>query len=99
MKTFEKIFVGKGKQVKDLEIVKVTCKLEDLAAIAYELDGTRYVTFEIAKMKGADPFGRTHSAYYNKMHVTPEAGEATEKKTRKPAIRKEKKAAAAPIPF
>ena len=99
MKTFEKIYIGKGKQVGDLNIVKVTCKLEDLQAIAYEMDGTRYVTFDIAKMKGADPFGRTHSAYYSKMHATPDASEASEKKIRKPAGRKGKKVAAGPIPF
>ena len=99
MKTFEKIFVGKGKQVKDFEIVKVTCKLEDLQAIAYEMKGTRYVTFEIAKMKDADNFGRTHSAYYNKMHVSPDTEQSAEKKTRKPAVRKDKKAVAATIPI
>ena len=63
MKTFVKNYIGKGKQIAGLEIVKITCKLEDLQKFAYQYDGTEYVTFEIAKMKTPDNFGRTHTAY------------------------------------
>ena len=66
MKTFEKIYLGKGKKVINLRIVKVTCRLEDLQAIAYDFEGTDYVTFEVAEMLKADTFGRTHTVYYRK---------------------------------
>lgn len=88
MKTYEKIYIGKGKKVANLDIVKVTCKLEDLESIAYEMEGTKYVTFEIARMKEADTYGRTHSAFYNKMHETPDAPKAPAKGKGKPKSKK-----------
>jgi len=68
MTNFEKVFIGKGKKIEGLDIVKVTIPLELLQEIAYEYEGTgkTYVTFEVAKMKQADNFGRTHSCYYSK---------------------------------
>jgi len=68
MANFEKVFIGKGKKIEGFDIVKVTVPLEDLQAIAYTYEGTgkEYVSFEIAKMKAADSFGRTHSCYYSK---------------------------------
>ena len=67
MRTFEKIYIGKGKKIQGLDIVRVSCKLEDLQAIAYEKDGIQYVTFEVARMKATDAFDRTHCVYYSKM--------------------------------
>lgn len=64
MKNFVKHYIGKGRQVADLQIVKITCKLEDLQKFSYEYDdGVRYVSFEVAKMKTADNFGRDYTAY------------------------------------
>jgi hypothetical protein len=70
MKTFVKNYIGKGKQVAELQIVKVTCKLDDLEKFAYEYDGIRYVTFEVAKMKNKDSFGRDHTCYVNHREET-----------------------------
>ena len=75
-KTFVKNYIGKGKQVAGLSIAKVTCKLEDLQKFAYFFDGIEYVTFEIAKMKQADSFGRDYTVYVS---------QAEEEKTEKPA--------------
>ena len=66
MKTFEKIYLGKGRKVTNLRIVKLTLKLEDVMSIAYEFEGTHYVTFEVAEMLKPDQFGRTHTVYYRK---------------------------------
>src|ERR1035437_5282438 len=63
MKTFVKNYIGKGKQVAGLNIAKITCKLEDLEKFAYEYDGVEYVTFEVAKMKTPDNFGRDYTVY------------------------------------
>lgn len=63
MKNFVKHYIGKGRQVADLQIVKITCKLEDLQKFSYEYDGVSYVSFEVAKMKTADNFGRDYTAY------------------------------------
>jgi len=72
MKTFVKNYIGKGKQVAGLQIVKVTCKLEDLQKHAYEYDGIQYVTFEVAKMKSKDSFGRDHTVYVSHREETEE---------------------------
>ena len=96
MKTFEKIYIGKGKKVANLDIVKVTCKLEELQAIAYEYDGIEYVTFEVARMKTADDYGRTHSVYYNKMN---EVADAPAKNGKKPRKLKKLAEVNEPLPF
>jgi hypothetical protein len=100
MKTFEKIYIGKGKKANNLDIVKVTCKLEDIQAIAYNYDGTDYVTFEVARMKTTDNFGRSHSVYYSKMTEVAETPkkEAGKKKNLK-KIEKKQQTKPADLPF
>ena len=83
MDAFEKIYIGKGKKVENMDIVKVTCKLEDLQEIAYNFDGVDYVTFEVARMKVADNYGRSHTVYYSKKNEVAKAPKKGAKKTRK----------------
>lgn len=83
MKTFEKIYIGKGKQVGDLNIVKVTLKLEDLRALAFEFEGTLYVSFEVAQMINPDNFGRTHTVYHSKLVEKPADPDQKQKPARK----------------
>ncbi len=71
MKNFIKHFVGKGKQVGELQIIKVTVKLEDLQKYAYQYDNVQFVTFEIAKMKTPDNFGRDYTAYVSVLQESP----------------------------
>ena len=78
MKTFVKNYIGKGKQIAELQIVKVTCKLADLEKFAYEYDGIEYVTFEVAKMKSKDSFGRDHTVYVSSRVETAEKPNAEE---------------------
>lgn len=63
MSTFIKHYIGKGKTVGELQIIKVTCKIEDLVRYSYEYDGVKYVSFEVARMKSPDKFNRDHSVY------------------------------------
>ena len=63
---YEKIYIGKGTQVPNLQIAKVTLKLEEVKKIAYERDGVNYVTFEVAKLREPDKFGRNFTCYYSK---------------------------------
>ncbi len=76
MANFEKNFIGKGKKIAGMDIVRVTIALTALTEIAYDYTGEKYCTFEVAGMKEADQFGRTHSVYHNK-----KTGEAAPKKT------------------
>ena len=87
MKTFVKNYIGKGKQVAGLNIAKITCKLEDLQKFAYEYDGIEYVTFEVAKMKTPDTFGRDYTVYVSQKE------EIEEPQTK----RKDKKSSPKPI--
>lgn len=86
MKTFVKNYIGKGKQVTGLQIVKATCKLEDLQKYAYEYDGIQYVTLEVAKMKTKDSFGRDHTVFVS-----------TRVETEEPTIEQEKEPIAQPV--
>lgn len=63
---YEKIYIGKGTQVPNLQITRVTLKLEEVQKIAYERDGVWYVTFEVAKLKEADKYGRQFTCYFSK---------------------------------
>jgi len=63
MKSFKKNYIGKGTQVENMEIVKVTLKVEEILKHKHEYEGKDYITFEVAKMKQADNFNRTHTAY------------------------------------
>ncbi len=63
---YEKIYIGKGTQVPNLQIAKVTLKLEEIEKIAYEMDGVKYVTFEVARLREPDKFGRAFTCYYSK---------------------------------
>ena len=86
--SFEKVFIGKGRQVPNLQIAKVTIPLEKLLEIAYERDGVKYCTFEVSKMKEADAYGREYTVYYSKMvagsqEPAPEKKGSRKKKTEK----------------
>jgi hypothetical protein len=91
MKTYKKNYIGKGKKVATLDIIKITCKLEDLQNFAYcYKDGVEeYVTFEVAKMKKPDNFGRDYTVY-----VTTEEEAEEEKEEEAPKKGKDKAPAA-----
>lgn len=64
MKTHKKIFVGKGKQVMDMNVVCVTIPLDFILKAAECVDGTYYFNFEIAKLKEPLDDRSTHICYY-----------------------------------
>jgi len=86
--SYEKIYIGKGTQVPNLQITKVTLKLEEVEKIAYERDGVKYVTFEVAKLKEPDKFGRAYTCYYS--HKVEKANEPAQKKASGKKTKKEK---------
>ena len=81
---YEKIYIGKGTQVPNLQISRVTLKLEEVEKIAYERDGVKYVTFEVAKLKEADKFGRSYTCYYSKKVAQANEPAPKKNRTRKP---------------
>ena len=81
MKKFQKHFVGKGKQVEGLQIIKVTVNMDDLNDLSYQFNGETYATFEVAKMKTADQFGREFTVYVSRKEEVADQPE-TEKETK-----------------
>lgn len=67
MKKYIKNYIGKGTENTNLEIIKVTLKMEQAETFIYEKDGNRYLTFEISKLKEVDKFNRTHTCYVTKL--------------------------------
>ena len=63
MKTYKKNYIGKGTQVKGMEIVKVTVNVAEMLKYKHEFEGDDYVTFEVAKMQNPDKFGREYTVY------------------------------------
>ena len=88
MKKFVKNFIGKGKQIKGLQIIKVTVNMDGLEHFTYEFNGEYYLTFEVAKMKKPDQFGREYTVYVSRQEETEEA---TEPKSDKKASKTSKK--------
>ena len=62
-KEFKKNYVGKGSKVENMDIVKITVKVEDLLKYKYEFKGEELVTMEVALMKKPDDYERTHTVY------------------------------------
>ncbi len=66
MESFEKIYIGKGTQVENLEIVKVVIPVENLEQAMFYSNGKKYLSFEVAKLREVTKFGKTHTCYFNK---------------------------------
>jgi hypothetical protein len=83
MTQFEKQFIGKGSRVKNLDIVRVSITrdtLEELLKGELVHYGDKdYLVFEVAALKEADKYGRTHTAYISKKVVAPEKKKRTAK--------------------
>ena len=95
MTTFVKNYIGKGTQVANLEIIKIVLPVEGLEKAMFEKNGIKYVSFEVAKLREADKFGRTHTCYYQTKvsAAIPTQDEAAEKQ-KKTGKKKSKKQAA-----
>ena len=63
MKSYKKNYIGKGTQVPNMQITKVTLKVAELLKFKHEFEGNEYITFEVAKMQKADNYNRSHTAY------------------------------------
>ena len=70
MAQFEKIYIGKGSKIKDLDILRVSIPRELLEEILNDhmvhYEGKEYFIFEVAALKEADQYGKTHAVYISK---------------------------------
>jgi len=85
MSQFEKTYIGKGTQVKDLNIIRVSISKETLEQILknhmVDYDGKEYLVFEVASLKEPDQFGKTHTAYISKKVAPPKGGKVRKSKS------------------
>ena len=79
MKSYKKNYIGKGTQVPNLSIVKVTVKVTELLNHVHEFEGEQYCTFEVAKLQEPDNFNRTQTVYCTTMEEATESSNATQK--------------------
>lgn len=67
----EKTYIGKGKQVKDMDIINCSICIDDLMKdldnLTHEYEGKKYLSFSVAKLKSADQWGKTHTIYVRKL--------------------------------
>jgi len=83
MKKFEKTYIGKGKQIGDLQIIRISCKIADLEKLSHQYNGEDYITFEVARLQNPDSFGHQYTAYVNKLVETREPATVQEPSSRK----------------
>lgn len=82
--TYLKHFIGKGTQVPNLSIIKVTVKTSELLKFVYEFEGEQYCTFEVSKLQEPDKFGRGFTVYCTTMEeVSVDAPKKSTKKSTK----------------
>lgn len=67
---FKKNYIGKGKEVFE-GIVKIVIPVSEIEKCKFEMNGIEYVSFEVAKMKEADKYGKTHTCYYSTKEDAP----------------------------
>jgi len=91
MKAYKKNYIGKGTAHERLEIVKVTLNVEELLKFAHEYEGNEYITFEVARMRKPDDYGRTHTAYVSKLEEVEETAETETPKAKTPKKRRNAK--------
>ncbi|WP_026956661.1 hypothetical protein [Algoriphagus vanfongensis] len=60
---FSKKYIGKGKQVENMDIVEVSLNMAELQSHTFEYEGETYVKFNVAKLKEPDQYGKTHTVY------------------------------------
>jgi len=83
MKSYKKNYIGKGTQNENLEIVKVTVKVEEALKFKHEFNGEEYLTFEVARLREPDKFDRTHTVYVSTLEDSPENEEKKPAKAQK----------------
>ena len=94
MTTFEKHYIGKGTQVENLDIIKIVLPVEGLEKAVFEMNNVKYLSFEVAKLKEADKFGRTHTCYFQTKVYSDNPAQEEPVKQKKASKKKSKKQAA-----
>lgn len=98
MKTFVKNYIGKGKKVEGLEIIKVSLKISEVLRFAHKYNGEDYISLEVAKLQNPDSFGHDHTIYVNRLEEKASEQSPSDARAKK-QTKKTKKAETADAPF
>ena len=100
MKTYKKIYIGKGKSVEGLQIIKISFNMTAVQELTHEYKGETYLSFEVAKMKQPDQFGNDFTVYVNKLEeaAVPATSSVNEPSQKVKKTRKTRNSSAAPVP-
>jgi hypothetical protein len=91
MKNYNKVYLGKGTKISNLDIISFSIDLDAAEKFAFEYNGRKFLKLEIAKLQQADNFQRTHTVYASVKEGAEETRESKEetakrtKRTRKAA--------------
>jgi len=88
MKSYKRNYIGKGTQVENMDIVKVTLKVEEILKLKHGFEGNDYITLEVARMQQPDKFGRTHTAYVSVREETAPVNQVNEDKPKRKTSKK-----------
>jgi hypothetical protein len=103
MKNFVKNYIGKGKKIEGLEIIKINFKIEDLVKFSHKYKDEDYISLEIAKLKSPDQFGHDYTAYVNRLEESevnePVKPTETPKKKRNTSKKVSRETPSEEIPF
>jgi len=99
MKKFVKNYIGKGKKVEGLEIIKLNLKIADLLKFAHKYNEEDYISLEVAKLQTPDNFGHDYTVYVNRLEEeqVKEPAPAPKKQTKKSKASKQE--ATVEVPF
>ena len=82
--SFTKKYLGNGRQVENLDIVRVSIPKEKLQEMINSglttFEGKEFLIFEVARKKEADEYGHTHHAYLSIKAEAPAAKPRRKKK-------------------
>jgi len=67
MKKFVKNYIGKGRKVEGLEIIKINLKISDIVKFANKYNDEDYISLEVAKLQNTDNFGHDYTVYVNRL--------------------------------
>ena len=88
MKKFVKNYIGKGKKVEGLEIIKINLKISDILKFTHKYNDEDYISLEVAKLLNPDNFGHDYTVYVNRLEEEKdsEPGPTPKKQTKKSQV-------------
>ena len=98
MKKFVKNYIGKGKKVEGLEIIKINLKISDIVKFAHKYNDEDYISLEVAKLQSTDNFGHDYTVYVNRLEEE-QFSEPTPAPKKQPKKSKAAKQETSEVPF